>query len=270
MSAQEEIEKRLRALNKKLKQIEGLKEKSPEELDASAGEKIASEQALRQEVRELEAQKSGKKAPPPAKAAAAPVAVEAPPVEEEPVAVEEEAAPEPELSSEEKEKRAKAIKKKLAQIEKLKEKDFAGLDAEAKAKVESEAELKKELAGLEGKVEAQEVVQVVAAQVSSAVPVVARAAAAAGGKEDKGGLRAKALEAPPGDLGLLLDDETEKRYKALHKKLRDIGKLHEKDFDSLDKLQKEKLTQEAGLIRDIQEINAKAQEALLKRRQARA
>ncbi|CAE8728414.1 unnamed protein product [Polarella glacialis] len=90
------------------------------------------------------------------------------------------------------------------------------------------------------------------------------------GKDPHGGNRAKALEASPGDLGLLLDDETEKRYKALQKKVRDMCKLHDKEFDSLDKLQKEKLTQEPGLIQDIQDINAKAQEALTKRRQARA
>ncbi|CAE8584919.1 unnamed protein product [Polarella glacialis] len=89
-------------------------------------------------------------------------------------------------------------------------------------------------------------------------------------RDPHGGNRAKALEAPPGDLGLLLDDETEKRYKALQKKLRDMCKLHDKEFDALDKLQKEKLTQEPGLIQDIQDINAKAQEALTKRRQARA
>mmetsp|Transcript_17435 Transcript_17435/g.27867 ORF Transcript_17435/g.27867 Transcript_17435/m.27867 type:complete len:282 (+) Transcript_17435:118-963(+) len=272
-AAHEEIEKRIKALNKKLKQIEGLKEKGTDQLDAEAQEKVASEAALRKEVKELEAQKKNGKRPAAAAAAAeppTPVAVEeAPAAPEEPEPVVEEKAPEPELNDEEKEKRAKGIRKKLAQIEKLKEKDFAGLDAEAKAKVESEAELKKDLARLEGKAEP---VQAVVSKASPNVATGGAAAAAAApvGKDPHGGNRAKALEAPPGDLGLLLDDETEKRYKALQKKLRDMCKLHDKEFDALDKLQKEKLTQEPGLIQDIQDINAKAQEALTKRRQARA
>ncbi|CAE8636028.1 unnamed protein product, partial [Polarella glacialis] len=156
-AAHEEIEKRIKALNKKLKQIEGLKEKGTDQLDAEAQEKVASEAALRKEVKELEAQKKNGKRPAAAAAAAeppTPVAVEeAPAAPEEPEPVVEEKAPEPELNDEEKEKRAKGIRKKLAQIEKLKEKDFASLEPEAKAKVESEAELKKDLARLEGKAE---------------------------------------------------------------------------------------------------------------------
>lgn len=252
-TAHEEIEKRIRAVNKKLKQIKDLKEKSVDQLDDAAREKIASEPTLQKELAALEAQKSGRAAP--AAPAPAAAAVDAPEPE---VKVEEEApAPAPALSDEEKEKRIKAIKKKISQIEKLKEKDLASLDAEAQAKVASEGELLAELARLEGKVPALEAT-VSAVNGSSSVD----------SKDPHADERAKALEPAAGDVGVLVDDETEKRFKALQKKLRDIAKLREKDTATLDKLQKEKLVAEAGLIKEIEEIKAKVQSKLASKRYA--
>eukprot|EP00933_Yihiella_yeosuensis_P076159 TRINITY_DN8579_c0_g2_i1.p1 TRINITY_DN8579_c0_g2~~TRINITY_DN8579_c0_g2_i1.p1 ORF type:complete len:258 (+),score=136.41 TRINITY_DN8579_c0_g2_i1:192-965(+) len=244
-----EIEKRVKALNKKLKQIEALKEKDAAALDDAAREKIASEKVLKQEVKSLEAQlKSGAaaapKAAPKAAAAAGYAAAKAPVAEAAP-------APEPaapaaaeaqELSEEDKAKRIKAINKKLRDIERLREKGIENLDAEAKAKVAAEAALENELAKLEGR--AEDIVEV--------------GADGAPANDPHRSMRRKALEPPPADIVIYCDDETEKRFKALQKKLRDIGKLREKPPEQLDKLQKEKLTQEEGLIKEIQDIRKSA------------
>jgi len=255
MSENQEIEKKIRALNKKLKQIDGLKEKDASLLDDAAREKIDQEAQIRKEIKTLEAQLvTGATVTAPA-AKQEPV-VEAPPAQE---SVEEEQA---ELSPEEKEKKMKAIKKKLAQIDKLKEKDPNTLDPEAKAKVASEASLLAEIDLLEGKVRVPEVKAAPAegnGYVSAEAPVV--------GKDPHKKAREKALEASPGDVSIHIDEDTEKRFKALQKKLRDIGKLHEKD--KLDKLQEEKLTAEPGLINELVEIKSKVQAEMKARREAR-
>eukprot|EP00933_Yihiella_yeosuensis_P076161 TRINITY_DN8579_c0_g6_i1.p1 TRINITY_DN8579_c0_g6~~TRINITY_DN8579_c0_g6_i1.p1 ORF type:complete len:256 (+),score=117.38 TRINITY_DN8579_c0_g6_i1:81-848(+) len=242
-----EIEKRVKALNKKLKQIEALKQKG-DALDDDAKEKVASEKSLRQEVKSLEAQlKSGAavvapKAAPKAAAAAGYAAAKAPVAE---------AAPEPEtpaeeapkeLSEEEKAKRIKAINKKLRDIERLREKGVENLDPEAKAKVATGTALENELAILEGRTE--DIVEVG----SDGAPA----------NDPHRAMRKKALEPPPADIIIYCDDNTEKRFKALQKKLRDIGKLHEKPPEQLDKLQREKLTNEEELIQEIQDIRKKA------------
>ncbi|CAE8595361.1 unnamed protein product [Polarella glacialis] len=258
--SREEIEKRIKALSKKLTQIEFLKEKSPDQLDADAREKMASEPSLQKELAALEVQKAGGPAPAPAPVAIAPAPVAAAPAPAPaPVAAEEDGL----LSEEEKEKRIKAIKKKLAQIDKLKEKDSSSLDVDAKAKLASEAELQEDLASLEGRAEGRPKVVT-----SKKPPAPAAAKEAKASKDPHAAERAKALESPSADLGLLLDDETEKRFKALQKKLRDIGKLHERDV--LDKLQTEKLLVEPDLIKEIQEIQAKADAKLQSRREMAA
>lgn len=256
MSEKPEIEKKIRALNKKLKQIDGLKEKDASLLDDAAREKIDQEVQIRKEIKMLEAQLVGGASVTAPAAKQEPV-VEAPPAQES-VEEEEEQA---ELTPEEKEKKMKAIKKKLAQIDKLKEKDPKTLDPEAKAKVASEASLLADLDLLEGKVRVPEVKAAAAGNgyVSAEAPVV--------GKDPHKKAREKALEAPPGDISIHIDEDTEKRFKALQKKLRDIGKLHEKD--KLDKLQEEKLTAEPGLINELVEIKSKVQAEMKARREAR-
>eukprot|EP00443_Scrippsiella_acuminata_P037677 CAMPEP_0115348614 /NCGR_PEP_ID=MMETSP0270-20121206/95495_1 /TAXON_ID=71861 /ORGANISM="Scrippsiella trochoidea, Strain CCMP3099" /LENGTH=637 /DNA_ID=CAMNT_0002770589 /DNA_START=14 /DNA_END=1928 /DNA_ORIENTATION=- len=263
----EELEKKLRNLRKKLAQIDKLKEKDQAELDDAAREKVASEPSLRKEADEL-AKQSQPEAPlrrqqhqqvlqqsqklpakPAAASAGAPAKAKIAAVEPSP----------PSAPPADAEKRIKNIKKKLQQIDKLKQRAAEGeaLDPEAQQKVESEAELKREVAALEAGEEY--------------VPAVAPAAPAAPAEDTSAKVedphaveRAQALEAAPGDLGLLIDDETEKRFKSLQKKLRDIGKLREKD--KLDKLQQGKLTQEPGLIEEIQAIRLKADQLVAERR----
>eukprot|EP00932_Pfiesteria_piscicida_P002990 SRR837773.12906.p1 GENE.SRR837773.12906~~SRR837773.12906.p1 ORF type:complete len:587 (+),score=285.99 SRR837773.12906:125-1762(+) len=165
----------------------------------------------------------------------------------------------------EQEKRIKNIKKKLQQIDKLREKG-GPLDADAKEKIASEAELRKELSCLEK----GEVYTPPAAPAKAKAPAGATAqqesdgAPSSGPHDPNAQARADALQPPPGDLGLLLDDETEKRFKNLQKKLRDIGKLWEQP--KRDKLQEQKLTQETGLLEEINTIRTKAEEALKERR----
>jgi len=131
------------------------------------------------------------------------------------------------------------------------------LDPEARQKIDSEAELKREIACLEA---GEEYVPAVVA----ASPAPAEEEAVTKVEDPHAHERAEALEAAPGDVGLLIDDETEKRFKALQKKLRDIGKLREKD--KLDNLQQQKLTQESGIIEEIQAIRSKATQLVAERR----
>eukprot|EP00933_Yihiella_yeosuensis_P016127 TRINITY_DN13895_c0_g5_i1.p1 TRINITY_DN13895_c0_g5~~TRINITY_DN13895_c0_g5_i1.p1 ORF type:complete len:547 (-),score=202.97 TRINITY_DN13895_c0_g5_i1:202-1842(-) len=161
--------------------------------------------------------------------------------------------------AEEAEKRLKALNKKLKQIFVLKEKDPADLDADQKEKVDSEAALREEVAALEAQLRGE-------GGAAAAPPAAApkSGGSTANSKDPHAVDRAAALEAPPGDIGLLLDDETEKRFKALQKKLRDIGKLHEKD--KLDKLQAEKLLVEPSLIEEINGIRKQAVAKLESRR----
>jgi len=128
-----DVQKRLKALNKKLKQIADLKAKGGA-LDPEAAAKVASEGTL---LREVAALKAGKVF-----------------TEEADAEIQmEEAAKEPakvELPSDpaEREKRLKTLNKKLQQISDLKKKDEA-LDNEARAKVSSERHVKQEIQALE-------------------------------------------------------------------------------------------------------------------------
>jgi len=132
---EDERKRRLKALNKKIQQIEKLKMK--DDLDAEAAAKVASEPALRKEIAALERGEDYV-------------------VEEEP---NPQAAGEPENMEQERmqlptdpaevEKKLKVLKKKIQQIEKLKEKDTSQLDAEALAKVNSHRRLVQEVAALE-------------------------------------------------------------------------------------------------------------------------
>eukprot|EP00747_Dinoflagellata_sp_TGD_P165767 gnl/TRDRNA2_/TRDRNA2_187567_c0_seq1.p1 gnl/TRDRNA2_/TRDRNA2_187567_c0~~gnl/TRDRNA2_/TRDRNA2_187567_c0_seq1.p1 ORF type:complete len:367 (+),score=143.23 gnl/TRDRNA2_/TRDRNA2_187567_c0_seq1:33-1103(+) len=113
-----EVEKAKKALRKKLKQIEELKGKG--NLDPDAKAKVASESRLSQELEALERGDSEFVYDPPPEA-------------------------DPKIEAE---KRLKAVKKKLEMIAKLKE-GGKELDADQKAKVSAEAELKKERHALE-------------------------------------------------------------------------------------------------------------------------
>jgi len=160
----------------------------------------------------------------------------------------------------------KAIRKKLQQIAKLKEK-VGDLDAEAQEKVASEADLLREAEALERGEEpllVEKPKQAASAIVSHPQAGEATVQAAQAVEDPHAAARAKALEPPPGDLGLLLDDETEKLFKKRQKALREIDKLREKD--KLDKLQQNKLTAEPSLIEELEAIRAKAAEVLASRR----
>eukprot|EP00930_Biecheleria_cincta_P057003 TRINITY_DN43011_c0_g1_i1.p1 TRINITY_DN43011_c0_g1~~TRINITY_DN43011_c0_g1_i1.p1 ORF type:complete len:292 (+),score=111.90 TRINITY_DN43011_c0_g1_i1:79-876(+) len=254
-----EVEKKIRAVNKKLKQIEGLKAKTPDQLDDAAREKIESEKSLRQELRQLEdAARQGTSPPEMSRHVEEEKSVEKEKEKEE-AAVEEEAPAEKEaeLSQEEKEKKIKALRKKLQQIERLKEKGVEALDAEAKQKVQNEPSLLAEIALLEGRAPAKAPASAAQNGYSQAAP----------SKDDIVTQRAQALEQPPGDLTLLLDEESEKRFKALQKKLRDIGKIREKE--KIDKLQQEKLDNEPEVIKQLLEIRQKAHAKMQSKREAR-
>jgi len=128
-----DVQKRLKMLNKKLKQIAELKAKGGS-LEPEAAAKVASEGKL---LREVAALKAGK--------------VYTEELDEEMQA--EEAAKVPakvELPSDpaEREKRLKALGKKLQQIADLKKKEGV-LDDEAKAKVASERQVRQEMEALE-------------------------------------------------------------------------------------------------------------------------
>jgi hypothetical protein len=130
-------QKRLKALNKKLKQIAELKAKGSD-LDPEAAAKVASEAKI---LREIDAIKAGKPFD------------EAEDVEMQAEIEAEEAAKAPErvnlpTDAVEREKRLKALNKKLQQIADLKKKE-AELDDEAKAKISSKWRVKQEIAALE-------------------------------------------------------------------------------------------------------------------------
>lgn len=171
------------------------------------------------------------------------------------------------MSPLEAEKRLKAIKKKLAQIAKLKERG-GELDAEAMEKVASEAELLRETDCLERGVPfvpPARPAAVAPAAVPAEPPEGDEAQEEGDGRDPHAAARAEELQPAPADLGLLIDDGTEKRFKALQKKLRDIGKLWERD--KLDKLQEKKLEEEPGLIEELAGIRAKAGALLAERRE---
>jgi len=121
-----EREKRLRVLHKKLQQIADLKRKEAE-LDDEAKAKVASKWRVRQEIAALES--GGMEV------------VFTGPTEED--LIEEVTAKKIEL-----EKKLKAARKKLTQIEALRSKG-GELEADARAKVDSEGALRKDLGALE-------------------------------------------------------------------------------------------------------------------------
>jgi len=143
--AEGERKAKLKAVNKKLKQIDLLKHK--ENLDEDARAKIATEPKLRKQLACLEAggtyEDSEKEEEEPA-----PVACNFKKVEE--AEEEESTAATVKLPSDpaEREKRVKNLKKKLQQIAKLKEKG-AALDEEAQQKIDSEYRINQEVAALE-------------------------------------------------------------------------------------------------------------------------
>jgi len=286
-----DAEKKLRAVRKKLQQIEKLKEKK-DQLDEDARKKLATEPDLQREAAALELQIGGgsaKDAPPPKAAEPPPPATQAveppPPTKKAakskpkqapaPAKAQEAAlvsvppapqgAPEPERTgpSLEQEKQIQKLKKKLGQIAKLKEKGDP-LDPEAQQKLASEAKIHRDIELL---------------QKGQNPPVEEEKPRSTGAEEEPereepqredphAAARAEQLEAPPPDLGLLIDDETEKRFKNLQKKLRDIGKLH--DQAKIDKLQEAKLQAEPGIIEELAGIRALAVEKLASRRAAAA
>jgi len=273
-----DLEKKLRAVRKKLQQIDKLKEKSGQ-LDEDAHKKLASEPELQKEAAALELQISkgstteapppkAAEPPPPAKQAAKAKPKEAAKPKEEafaPPARVQEAAPEPARTgpSLDQEKQIQKLKKKLGQIQKLKEKD-GPLDPEAQQKLDSEATVIRDIAllqkGENPPVEEEKPRSAVVEEPPEQEPPQR--------DDPHAGARAEQLEPAPSDLGLLIDDETEKRFKNLQKKLRDIGKLH--DQAKIDKLQEAKLQAEPGIIEELAGIRTLAVEKLASRRAAMA
>lgn len=137
---------KMRNINKKLQQIDKLKLKDAESLDDEAQAKVKSEAGLRKKLAALEAGEDPESDDEPAPAAAAPKqapqAAAAPPAQAEAEGV---ALP---ADAEERKKKIKALQKKLREIEQLKTKE-GSLDAQAKAKRDSEQKLAQELAALE-------------------------------------------------------------------------------------------------------------------------
>mmetsp|Transcript_50297 Transcript_50297/g.106891 ORF Transcript_50297/g.106891 Transcript_50297/m.106891 type:complete len:676 (-) Transcript_50297:252-2279(-) len=293
-TSEEEINKKLRAVRKKLAAIEKLKERDFCTLDDAAKLKVASEGQLKQEEKELEAEltelewgaaaqptKASAPAPAPApvhtpapapaptpapaaksKAKAKAKAATAAPAPPPPPAPAQPAAAKAADADDDVEKRIRNLKKKLRQVDQLKEKG-GKMNADEKAKVAAESELKRELEALEN---GEDFVPL-----PSSAPSAASAAATAtttqpaeGDVDEHAQARADALMPSSDDLGLLIDDETEKRFKSLQKKLRDIAKLWE--LPSRDKLQAQKLQLEPGLIEEIGAIRAKAEEMKAERR----
>jgi hypothetical protein len=166
-----EIEKKLRALRKKVVQIDQLKEKDSTCLDEQAKAKVASEEEIKKEIVQLEmllkavtqekyemipratempaAERT--KAAASSKMASAPLETTGPAkAGTSPAAETLQSGPAaPTRLSPEQEKRIKALRKKLVQIEQLKLKDPSTLDEDAKRKVASEAELRSEIVALE-------------------------------------------------------------------------------------------------------------------------
>jgi len=135
LSPEQQRQKKIKALNKKLQQITALKEKGGE-LDAEAKAKIGKEPLLRKQI---EALKEGKE--PPADES------ELPPKPKVHEMVESEGVKLPE-DEDERQKRVKVLKKKLAQITALKAKG-GSLDAEQTEKVASERIVVREIQALE-------------------------------------------------------------------------------------------------------------------------
>mmetsp|Transcript_61706 Transcript_61706/g.113667 ORF Transcript_61706/g.113667 Transcript_61706/m.113667 type:complete len:637 (+) Transcript_61706:1356-3266(+) len=288
------VQKRLKALRKKLAQIEKLEGKggslSPEE-----AEKVSAKADIEAEITVLEAkgdepEPTSAPAPTPAPKATPVVAAvpevaaepvkqpapeevisitEAPPVEEAPAEVVSEQL---QVGGPEALKRIKNLKKKLAQINKLKEKG-GDLSVEEAEKVASEESILSEIAVLEGK-EAPKVSKKAAPEKQVFAPserMTKPAAPASDTAEPKATAETQKEDAAPvpegkGPTGLercaeliprlLLEPEAEKKAKALQKKLRDIEKLKEKRTTEgkLEKLQEEKVAGEERLLKELGEL----------------
>lgn len=142
VSPEEQRAKKIKGLNKKLQQIATLKAKGGD-LDPEAQAKIDREPLLKKQIAIL---KEGKDLPDEDEEPPAPAPE---PVVEGPTAVEGSKAVALPSDPAEREKRLKALKKKLAQITTLKEKD-GSLDKEAQEKVDNERSILREVAALEG------------------------------------------------------------------------------------------------------------------------
>lgn len=215
-----EVQKRIKALRKKLAQIEKLKEKS--QLTPEEAEKVGSEKLVFKEVQALERgvpleearaeaePTPARKVPQPAAEPAAPPALpaEVPTIEEAALAQvpeQEDHEPEPIQITDpiEAEKKIKNLKKKLAQIARLKEKDR--LTEEETAKVAAESAISAEVLELE--------------------------------------------------IGLLEPDQRS-TAKALQKKLKDIQKLKSKP-GQLTAPEREKVAKAAGFQRELDALLAR-------------
>jgi len=212
---------KMKALNKKLQQIEKLKQKSPADLDEAAKKKLSSEPKL---LKKLDAIARGEEYED-SEAEQVPAKEEVVP---EPSAVVKEEPQEPSEDGDneaasmqlptdpaEVEKRTRTLKKKLQQIAKLKEK--GQLDAEAANKVANEYRLVQELEALEQ------------------------------GKDEV------VFQAPSEED---MKHDLDKKLKTLRKKLDQIKGLKEKGGD-LDADARAKVESEAALVREEQAIAAK-------------
>jgi len=133
----------MRTINKKLKQIEGLKGK--EDLDADAKAKVAGEAKLRKHLACLEAGETFVDSDKEDAAEPAPAANFQPAKEE---SDHEDQTVKLPADPEERKKRVKTLQKKLQQITKLKEKG-GDLDKEAKEKIAGEDRINEEIAAIE-------------------------------------------------------------------------------------------------------------------------
>jgi len=227
--AESEKKAKMKALNKKLQQIEKLKQKPAAELDADGKKKLSAEPKLRKKLdaiaRGEEYEDSDAEQEPSVEAAPTPASTlpfTPPAVKEEPPEASEHGDDEAismQLPTDpaEVEKRTRTLKKKLQQIAKLKGK--GELDAEAASKVATEYRLVQELEALEQ------------------------------GKDEV------IFEEPAKQTDEDIKFDLEKKMKAVRKKLDQIKTLKEKDGD-LDADAKAKVESEAALVK---EENALAQ-----------
>lgn len=221
-SEEEERNHRIKALNKKLKQIEKLKAKGGA-LDPEAAAKVASEPELRRMVAALEAgedpatvlersEDNKEKVEETKEEEIKEEPKEEEPKEEEPKKEEKPLPTDPK----DREKRLRTLRKKLQDIERLKGKDGA-LDAEALAKVDSEQMYLQEVAALEA---------------GDTVFVFDEEAAALAKKNDD-----------------------EKKLKRLNKKLEQIQELKNKGT-ALDSEELAKVESEQSVRKEVQQLQA--------------
>jgi len=212
-TSDDERKAKMKAINKKLKQIEGLKAK--DDLDAEQKAKVANEPKLKKQLAAVEAGQpfvdsdDEKEAAPAANFKKAPVETKVPAASDD--GSDDATAKSQKLPSDpaEREKRTKILKKKLQQIAKLKEKG-GDLDGEAKQKIAGEDRVNQEIAALDA------------------------------GKDE-----VVFVDKAPEDPKMAL----EKQVKAINKKLEQIAKL--KEASSLDADGKAKVASEAGLKKDL-------------------